>query len=186
MREKIHFALSSSHMHNELDGQECVTSPQLLKILFLHAHMDSMVGDEKMQNNYAFSLFYTNCYNAYLKCIAPVGVSLTGLMSLQLPHGLQVDAFAPPSTVVSFALRKSSTTRGGDLASSNNSVQGANARWSWKLRREGEIFSGSEMAPFSFFDVRSGHHGVLARRLNVGGGWVPQWLGGAVVGPQIG
>jgi hypothetical protein len=40
--------------------------------------MDGMVGDEKMQKNYAFSLSYTNCYNAYLKCIAPVGVSLMG------------------------------------------------------------------------------------------------------------
>jgi hypothetical protein len=39
--------------------------------------MDDMVEDEKMQKDYAFSLSYTNYYNAYLKCIAPFGVSPT-------------------------------------------------------------------------------------------------------------
>jgi hypothetical protein len=32
--------------------------------IFLHAHMNGMVGDEKIQKNYAFSLSYTNSYNA--------------------------------------------------------------------------------------------------------------------------
>jgi hypothetical protein len=31
---------------------------------FFHAHLDGVIGDESMQNNYAFSLSYANCYNA--------------------------------------------------------------------------------------------------------------------------
>jgi hypothetical protein len=47
-------------VRNAPRGLSCPNSTKI----FLHAHMDGMVEDEKMQKNYAFSLSYTNFYNA--------------------------------------------------------------------------------------------------------------------------
>jgi hypothetical protein len=44
----------------------------------LHAYMDSVVGDEGIQDDDPFSLSYPNNYNACLKCILLIGVILKG------------------------------------------------------------------------------------------------------------
>jgi hypothetical protein len=44
----------------------------------LHAYMDSVAGDEGIQDDNPFSLSYPNNYNACLKCILLIGVILKG------------------------------------------------------------------------------------------------------------
>jgi hypothetical protein len=47
----------------------------------LHAYMDSVVGDEGIQDDDPFSLSYPNNYNACLKCILLIGVILRGMQN---------------------------------------------------------------------------------------------------------